>query len=72
MFKADYIEWNDPFDGCTDREQLLLELQREYNDNAFYDQRKKGLQARVDLGTYQEEDSRKGQGTKERGPVYGR
>lgn len=32
MFKADYIEWNDPFAGCTDREYLLLELQKEYND----------------------------------------
>ena len=22
MFKADYIEWNDPFAGCTDRESV--------------------------------------------------
>jgi hypothetical protein len=55
MFKADYIEWNDPFDGCTDREQLLLELQREYND-AIHDWGQERLQERTTMGTHQKEE----------------
>jgi len=65
------IEWNDPFTGYDYDDLLLTRLRQEYENDAFHDQRKTGLQEGTQLGTHQEEEPGQGPRTTQRSSLNG-